>query len=102
MLEDLGSEGDDLGVILAAEFAGDRAEDAGALRIAVLANDHNGVGVKAEVAAVGAAQRGARANDGGLDDLTLRHGGVGAALLDVDGDDVTDVGVAGRVPDLAD
>src|SRR5919201_1034704 len=45
MLEDLRSEGDDLAVILGAELAGDRAEDAGALRVAVLANDDDRVGI---------------------------------------------------------
>src|SRR5262245_47140846 len=94
MLEDLRRERDDLHVVLRAQFAGDGPEDAGALRIAVFANDDDRVAVEAEVAAVGAAERRLRANDDGLVDLTLLHGGVGAALLDVDGDDVTDVGVA--------
>src|SRR5882757_2158395 len=102
MLEDLRGERDDLRVVLGAELAGDRAEDAGAFRVAVLANDDDRVGIEAEVAAVGAAERGLRADDDGLDDLALLHGGVGAALLDVDGDDVTDVGVAGGMADLAD
>src|SRR5690349_16372437 len=57
MLQDLRSEGDDLGIVLGAELAGDRPEDAGALRIAVLANDDDGVRVEAQVAAVGATQR---------------------------------------------
>src|SRR5882757_6088544 len=102
MLEDLRREGDDLRVVLAAELAGDGPEDAGALRVAVLADDDDGVGIETEVAAVGPAQRGAGADDHGLHDLALLHGGVGAALLDVDGDDVADVGVAGGMPDLAD
>src|SRR6185369_13444152 len=72
------------------------------LRVAVLANDDDRVGIEAEVAAVGPAQGGLRADDDGLVDLALLHSGVGAALLDVDGDDVTDVGVAGKVADLAD
>ena len=60
-----------------------------------------GVAVEAQVAAVGAAERGLRANDDGLGDLTLLHGGVGAALLDVDGDDITDVGSSGMDAGLA-
>jgi hypothetical protein len=71
MLENLRGEGDDLHVVLAAEFAGDRAEDAGALRVAVLADDDDALESKAEVAAVGAAQGGAGADDNGLDDLAL-------------------------------
>src|ERR1700694_5578230 len=42
MLEDLRGERDDLHVILGAELAGDRAEDAVALRVAFVANDDNG------------------------------------------------------------
>src|SRR5688572_1431636 len=102
MLENLRSERDDLRVILRAEFARDGPEDAGALRIAVLADDDNGIAIEAEVAAVGAAEGGLRTNDDGLVDLTLLHGGIGAALLDVDGDDITNVGIAGGMPGLAD
>src|SRR5258708_1182061 len=102
MLEDLRGERDDLHVILGAELAGDRAEDAGALRVAVITDDDDGIAVEAQVAAVGAAQRGARADDDGLDDLTLLHGGVSAALLDVAGDDGAEGGVGGGIADLAD
>src|SRR5258708_26742785 len=101
MLEDLRGERDDLHVILGAELAGDRAEDAGALRVSVITDDDDGIAVETQVAAVGAAQRGARADDDGLDDLPLLHGSVSAALLDVDGADVTAVGVAGKMDDLA-
>src|SRR3954447_471792 len=97
MLEDLRGERDDLHIVLGAELAGDRPEDAGALGIAILADDDDRVAIEAQVAAVGATERGLRANDDGLDDLTLLHGGVGAALLDVHGDDVTDVSITGRM-----
>src|ERR1700710_25788 len=99
MLENLRCERDDLHVILGAELASDRAENAGTLGVAVFTNDDDRVGIKTEIAAVGTAQRGLRANDDGLDDLTLLYGGIGAALFDVDGDDITHVGIAGRVTD---
>src|SRR5512143_238631 len=102
MSEDLRRERNDLHVILGAELAGDRAEDAGALRVAVIADDDDGVRVEAQVAAVGAAQRGLRADDDGLHDLALLHGGVRAAFLDVDGEDVAHVGVARGVALAAD
>src|SRR6478736_1463971 len=102
MLENLRGERDDLRVILGAKFARDGPENTGALRVAVLADDDDGVAVEAEVAAVGATERRLGANDDGLVDLTLLHGGVGAALLDVDGDDITNVGIAGGMPGLAD
>ena len=37
-----------------------------------------------------------------FDDFTFLNGGVGAALFDVNGDDIADVGVARRVAALAD
>ena len=46
MLEDLGGEGDDLHVVLGAQFAGHGPEDAGALGIAVFADDDDGIGIE--------------------------------------------------------
>src|SRR6478609_7498441 len=102
MLENLRSERDDLGVVLGAEFARNRPEDARALRVAVFANDDDGVAVETEVAAVSATKRGLGANDDGLDDLALLHGGIGAALFNIDGNDIAHVGVPGGMPGLAD
>src|SRR5207247_1714196 len=62
-------------------------------RIVGRVDDDDGVAVEAQVAAVGTAHRGLRANDDGLGDLALLHGGIGGALLDVHGDDVADVRV---------
>src|ERR1051325_6163997 len=98
MLENLRRERDDLHEILRAQLAGDRAEDAGAPRIVGGVDDDDRVAVEAEVAAVGTADRGLRANDDGLGDLALLHGGFRRILLDVDSDDVADTG---GVSDLA-
>src|SRR5882757_1264012 len=90
MLENLRRERDDLHEVLRTQFAGDRAEDAGALGIAVSPEDDDGIAVKAQVAAVAATDGGLRANDDGLGNLTFFNGGFGCALFDVDGDDVAD------------
>src|SRR3954463_3879569 len=90
MLEDLRSERDDLHEVLRTQFASNGSEDAGALRIVGRINDDDGVAVETQIAAIGAADRSLRANDDGLDDLALLHGGFSGALLDVDSDDIAD------------
>lgn len=77
MLDDLRSERNDLHEVLRAQFAGDGAEDAGALGIAIRSDDHDGVAVEAQVAAVGAANRGLGADDDRFRDFALLHRGVG-------------------------
>src|ERR1035437_7432495 len=98
MLENLRSERDDLHEILRAQLPGDGAEDARAARVVGGVDQDDRIAVKAQVAAIRAADRGLRADDDGLGDLALLHGGLGGALLDVHGDDVAH---AGRVGDLA-
>jgi len=65
MLEDLRSERDDLHEVLRTQFAGDRAEDTGALRVVRGVDDDDRVAVKAEVAAVGPTDGGLGPNDDG-------------------------------------
>ena len=57
---------------------------------------------KAQVAAVGAANRGLGANDDRFRDLALLHRGVRGAFLDVDRHDVADAGAIGVLALLAD
>src|SRR6266545_986492 len=52
MSKHLGRERNDLHELLVAQFSADRAEDARAARFAVLADQHRGVLVEADVAAV--------------------------------------------------
>src|SRR5690349_14811740 len=92
MLENLRRERDDLHEILRAQFAGDGAEDAGAPRSVGRVDDHDRVAVEAQIAAVSAADRSLRANDDGLGHFALLWRGLRRTLLDVDSDDVSDVG----------
>src|SRR3954469_9478740 len=102
MLENLRSERDDLHEFLRTKFASDRAEDTGALGIAIRSEDDDGVAVETQVAAIGAANRSLGADDNGLGDLTLFHGSVCGAFLDVDGDDIADTGGGGVLAFFAD
>eukprot|EP00456_Euglypha_rotunda_P044729 TRINITY_DN3532_c1_g1_i10.p1 TRINITY_DN3532_c1_g1~~TRINITY_DN3532_c1_g1_i10.p1 ORF type:complete len:328 (+),score=34.73 TRINITY_DN3532_c1_g1_i10:131-1114(+) len=95
MLEDLRGERDDLHEVLRAQFAGDRSEDAGAAGIVGGVDEDDRVAVETQVAAVGTAHGRLGTDDDRFRDLTLFHRGVRGALLDVHGDDVTDMGVRG-------
>ena len=55
MVEHLRGQRDDLHEPLVAQLAADRAEDAGAARVAAVADEHRGVLVEPDVGAVGAA-----------------------------------------------
>src|SRR6187549_656749 len=93
MLENLRSERDDLHEILRAQFAGHRSEDAGAARIIGSVDDHDRVGIEAQIAAVSAANRSLGANDNRFRDFALLHRSVGRALFDVHRDDVANMSV---------
>src|SRR5438105_14337213 len=95
-LENLRRERDDLHELLGAQLAGHRPEDAGADRLAFLADHHGAVGVELDVAAVGPLQLALGAHDYGARDLALLHLAVDHRLLDGDDDHVAD----GRVPAL--
>src|SRR5262249_23362000 len=82
----------DLHVVPVAQLAGHRAEDARAPRVALVVDEHGRVLVEADVAAVGPAELLRRADDHGLDDVTLLDRGVGDGGLDARDDDVTDAG----------
>ncbi len=77
-------------VVLRAQFAGDRSEDAGAFGVVRGVDDDDRVAIETQIAAIGATNGGLGANDDSLVDFAFLHGGVGRALLDVDGDDVAD------------
>src|ERR1017187_6987844 len=101
-LQNLRRERNDLHEVLRTQLAGDGAEDAGALRVVVGADDHDGVAVETQVAAVGAAHGRLRADHHGLGDLALLHGCVRRAFLDVHGDYVADMGDIGVLAFAAD
>src|SRR5207244_609734 len=71
LLDNLGRQRDDLEELLLAELAGDGAEDAGSDRLIDVVDDDSGVLVEANIGTVFAAIFFARADDHGLDDLTL-------------------------------
>src|SRR2546421_221340 len=87
-------ERDDLHEVLLAQLAGDRAEDAGSARVALIVDDHRGVLVEGDLRSVVAAERLARANDDGLHDLALLHGALRRRALDRRCDDVAHARVA--------
>src|SRR3954471_12292562 len=102
MLENLRRERDDLHEVLRAQFAGDGAEDAGALRVVGRVDDDDGIAVEAKIAAVGTAHWLLRANDDGLVDFAFLYGGFGGALLDVNSDDVANAGGVGDLSHFGD
>src|ERR1051326_129311 len=87
-LEDLGGEGDDLHKAPRPQFTGHRAEDAGPDRLALVADQDGGVAVKADGAAVGAADLFGGAHDDGAVNIALFHPAARDCLLDRDDDDV--------------
>src|SRR5579875_1169809 len=93
MLEHLGRERDDLHEPLGAQLPGDRAEDAGADRLARVVDEHRGVRVEADVGAVGAAHLFRGADDHRPGYVALLHLRVRNRLLHRDHDHVADRGV---------
>src|SRR6266850_4138647 len=75
-LEHLRCQRDDLHEPALPQLAGDRAEDAGADRLALIVDEHGGIPVEADVAAVAAALLLARPHDHRLDDLPLLDGAI--------------------------
>src|SRR2546422_9669607 len=88
MSEDLRRQRDDLHELLSAELAGHRPEDAGADRLAILADHHGAVGVELDVAAVGPLQLALGAHDYGARGLAPLHLAVYHPLPDGDDDHV--------------
>src|ERR1700712_2961559 len=93
-LQHLRRERDDPHEALVAQFAADRAEDAGPARLAVVLDDDGGVLVELDVRAVRAALLLDGAHHDGLDDVAALHSGRRDGLLDGGHDDVPDPRVA--------
>src|SRR6185503_9527037 len=94
ILQDLGRERDDLHVLLLAQLAGDRAEDTRRPRLARIIDDHHGVLVEADVAAVLPPRLLHRAHDDRLRDVALLHRPVRERVLHGHDDDVAEAGIA--------
>src|SRR5207302_3103675 len=92
---DLGRQADDFQETTFAQFAGHRPEDARAARVFIfLVEQHQGVAVEADVAAVLAARRLADADDHALDHLARLDVAAGDRLLDAGDDHVAQARVA--------
>jgi hypothetical protein len=74
-------------------FTADRAEDARPAGVAGLPNEHGGVLVETDVAAIGTSTLFRRTNDDSADDVTLLHTSARQRVLDGPDDDVADAGV---------
>src|SRR3954451_18780914 len=96
MSEHLRCQRDDLHELLVAQLAADRAEDAGAPRLVVRLDQHGGVLVEPDVAAVRAALLLGGADHDRLDDVALLDGGTRNRVLDRGDDDAADARVATR------
>ena len=83
-------ERDDAHEALVAQLAADRAEDAGPAGLLLVVDEHGGVLVEADVAAVGAALLLLGAHDDALDDVALLDRGAGDGVLDGGHEDVAD------------
>src|SRR3954470_6776828 len=94
ILQPLGRERDDLHVLLLAELAGHRAEDTRRPRLARIIDDHHGVLVEADVAAVLPPRLLHRAHDDRLGDVALLHRPVRERVLHGHDDDVAEAGIA--------
>src|SRR3954470_10785395 len=94
ILQDLGRERDDLHVLLLAELARDRTEDARRSRLARVVDDHDGGLVEADVAAVLPPRLLHRAHDDRLRDVALLHRPVRERVLHGHDDDVAEAGIA--------
>src|SRR5207248_1956611 len=87
-LHDLACETHDLHEVAFTQLAGDGAEDAGAAGIVLGVNQHDGVGVELDVAAILAAGRTLGANDDRSHDGFLFQFAAGDHRLDTADDDV--------------
>src|SRR5208282_5727890 len=85
----LGRQAHDLQEPVVAELASHGAEDAGAARVLLVVDEHQGIAVEAHVAAVVAARRLAGADDDPLDHVAGLDVAAGDRLLDAGHDDVT-------------
>src|SRR6201999_3953649 len=81
-------------LVLVAQFAGDRSEDAGADRLALGVDQHRGIAVEADQAAVGTAHALGGAHDHGLEHFALLHAAARNGFLHRHHDDVADIGIA--------
>src|SRR5699024_6120631 len=93
MSQHLRCQRDDLHVAPVAQLAADRAEDAGAPRLAVCPEDHRCVLVETDVGPVVTAALLGGAHDDGLDDVALLDVPTGDGVLDGRHDGVADAGV---------
>src|SRR5262249_28320579 len=92
--ENLRSERDDLHELLGAQLAGDRPEDARSDRLVLLRDEHRGVAVELDVAAIRTRQLALGADDDRARDLALFHLRTRNRFADRHDDDVTDARVA--------
>src|SRR5215813_11840361 len=96
--QDLRRERNDLHVVLGAQLARHRPEDAGAHRFRLVVDQHGGVAVEAEDRAVGTADVLADTHHHGLHDVALLHLAARNRFLDRHDNDVADGGVAALGP----
>src|SRR3954470_20213448 len=94
MSEHLRCQRDDLHELLVAQLATDRPEDAGAARLVVRLDQHRGVLVEPDVAAVRTPPLLGGTDHDRLDDVALLDGGTRDRILDRGDDDVADTRIA--------
>src|SRR5215213_2247329 len=94
MSDDLRRQRNDLHVLLVAELAGHRTEDARRARLALIVDDHHGVLVEADVAAVLPPRLLHRAHDHRAGDFRLLHRTVRQRILDRDDHEIAEPGIA--------
>src|SRR5688572_4045021 len=94
MSDHLGRKRHDLHVLLVAELSGHRTEDARGARLALLVDDHHGVLVEPDVAAVLAPRLLHRAHDDRPGHFRLLHRAVRQRVLHRDDHEVAEAGVA--------
>src|SRR5215203_1263655 len=94
MSDNLWRERHDLHVLLVAKLARHRAEDTRRARLALLVDDHDGVLVEPDVAAIPAARLLHRPHDDRAGDLRLLHRPVRQRVLDRDDHQIAEAGIA--------
>src|SRR3979411_1732516 len=94
MLTHIGRELDDLHVLLLAQLAGDRTEDTRRPRLARIIDDHHGVLVEADVAAILPPRLLHRAHDDRLRDVALLYRAVRERIFHGHDDNVAETGIA--------
>jgi hypothetical protein len=92
-LNNFGSQGQDLHVILVAELTGDGSKDTSAAGVLVLTDEDCGILVKADIGTVGATNTLVGTDDNCLNDFALLNGAAGGCLADRGNDNVADVAV---------